>query len=264
MKWRIKGVMENQVVMSNISVVLNHPKYPGNIGSAARCAKNMDVGEMIVVGPQEMEEEEIRRMATHAAADLVDSIRYVPTLRDALGPFQYVVGTTGRIGGSNLRRSMVSSMDLAETIAPVSRENRVALVFGSEDRGLTNKDLQLCNLLVTIPVAETFRSINLSHAVMIICYELFSYRGKDKPPSRSPRLASSDEVEAMYESLKEIFLKIDFINTKNPDYWMVAVRNLFSRTGLYSRDVKIIRGICRQVDLFGRGRTSGTAKEQKP
>lgn len=256
--------MKERVNMSNIAIILNRPKYSGNIGSVARCARNMAVKELIVVDPAEIDGEEIRKMATHAACDVVENIRYVPSLREALEPFQFIVGTTGRAGGSNLRRSMVSSTDLAEALAPLSGNNRIALVFGSEDRGLTNEDLQLCNLIVTIPVAESFRSINLSHAVMIICYELFSYRGTEQSGARTPRLASSAEVEAMYGSLQEMFLKIDFINAENPDYWMVAVRNLFSRTRLFSRDVNIIRGICRQVELYGRGRTSGALKEQKP
>lgn len=256
--------MKERVTMSNIGIILNRPKYSGNIGSVARCARNMAVTELVVVDPVEIDGEEIRKMATHAALDAVERIRYASSLREALAPFQFSVGTTGRSGGSNLRRSMVSSTELAETIAPLSRNNRIALVFGSEDRGLTNEALHLCNLIVTIPVEESFRSINLSHAVMIICYELFSYRGAESPGARVPRLASSTEVEAMYGSLKEMFLKIDFINAENPDYWMVAVRNLFSRTKLFSRDVKIIRGICRQVELYGRGRTSGALKEQKP
>lgn len=256
--------MKERVTMSNVAIILNRPRYSGNIGSVARCARNMAVNELVVVDPAEIDGEEISRMATHAARDLVGNIRYVSSLREALGPFQFAVGTTGRAGGSNLRRSMVSSTDLAEVIAPLSVNNRIALVFGSEDRGLTNEDLQLCNLIVTIPVEESFRSINLSHAVMIICYELFSYRGTEPSGDRTPRLASSAEVEAMYGSLREMFLKIDFINAENPDYWMVAVRNLFSRTKLFSRDVKIIRGICRQVELYGRGKTSGALKEQKP
>ncbi len=257
--------MKNAVVMENLAVVLNRPRYAGNIGSAARCAKNMGIRDVVVVDPSDRDEEMIRKMATHAASDVVDKIRYESSLKEALAHFTYVVGTTARMGGSHLRRSMVPSTELAEHIEPLSRNNRIALVFGSEDRGLSNTDLQMCHMIATIPVSESFKSINLSHAVMIVCYELFSWRGMDPPPAFStPRLASSAELEGMYESLKDLFMEIDFINAENPDYWMVAVRNLFSRTGLYSRDVKIIKGICRQLGHHGNGRTSGGGlKKQK-
>jgi tRNA/rRNA methyltransferase len=253
---------ENRVNMDNMSIVLVRPKHSGNIGSVARCASNMDVKNIIVVDPRMINHEEIDKMATHAAKRVVEKIRCVSSLDEALAPFQYVVGTTARRGTSNLRGSIVSSTELGETLAPVSRENQVALVFGPEDRGLTNRELQRCHIVAGIPTSETFSSINLSHAVMIACYELFTWRGTKSSP-RIPRLASACELEAMYESLRELFLKIDFINAENPDYWMVAVRNFFSRTTLRARDVKIIRGICRQVECYGEGTTSGSVKQNK-
>ncbi|HET58680.1 MAG TPA: RNA methyltransferase [Deltaproteobacteria bacterium] len=254
---------ENRVNMGNVSIVLVRPKHSGNIGSVARCASNTDVEHIIVVDPREIDREEIDKMATHAAKQVVEKIRCVYSLDEALASFQYVVGTTARRGGSNLRGAIMSSTDLGAAIAPVSRVNRVALVFGPEDRGLTNRELQRCHIIAGIPTSENFTSLNLSHAVMIVCYELFSWRGEHPAPPRIPRLASSVELEAMYDSLRDLFLKIDFINAENPDYWMVAVRNLFSRTTLRARDVKIIRGICRQVERYGEGKTSGSRKQNK-
>jgi len=143
---------------------------------------------------------------------------------------------------------------MAEDVVDISQNNRVALVFGPEDRGLTNNELQYCDVLVKIPSSEGLKSINLSHAVMIICYEIFTARFGFNSVF-TPKLATSAEMEAMYGHLKEMFVRIGFIKTQNPDYWMTNVRRLFSRTKLLARDVKIIRGICHQVDLYGKRKT---------
>jgi len=136
---------------------------------------------------------------------------------------------------------------MARQVAGLGRNNRVALVFGPEDRGLSNDELRLCHSVVNIPTSDDFRSLNLSHAVMILCYELFVATA---PPRAAfqPRLASSGELEGMYGHLKDVLTRIGFINKQNPEYWMLHVRRLLSRVQLHSREVKIIRGICRQID----------------
>ena len=248
--------MDEGTDMDNISIVLVRPKYAGNIGSVARCAKNMGITRIIVVDPLEIDEDEMKKMATHLAADVVEHIQYENNLAEALSPFQFIAGTTARAGGSSLRNAMISSADAGMRIVEAARNNRVALLFGAEDRGLTNDDIKHCNILVKIPTSTMFKSINLSHAVMVLCYETFK-ASLERKPVFTPRLATSEEVEAMYDNLKDIFLKIDFIRDENPDYWMAAIRRFFARRGLLSREVKIMRGICRQIDLFGRGMTSG-------
>ena len=236
----------------NLTIVLNRPKHPGNIGSVARCAKNMGIGNLIVVNPQNADREKIEQLATHFALDIIDSMQYVDTLDEALAPFQYIVGTTGRWGDTSLKRSMVYPRKMAEDIVDISKNNKVALLFGPEDRGLTNSELRYCDVLVNIPTSEGLKSINLSHAVMIICYEIFTAHSETESVF-TQKLATMEETEAMYDHLKEMFVRIGFIKTQNPDYWMTNVRRLFSRTTLLAKDVKIIRGICHQVDLYGKG-----------
>ncbi|MBW2648280.1 MAG: RNA methyltransferase [Deltaproteobacteria bacterium] len=240
--------------MENLAIVLNRPKHPGNIGAVARCAKNMGISSIIIVNPLNADREKIEQMATHFALDIVERIRYFDRLDLALAPFNYIVGTTGRSGNTSLKRSMIYPGKMAEDIADISQNNRVALLFGPEDRGLTNSELKYCDILVKIPTSEGLKSINLSHAVMIICYEIFTARSEFTSVF-TPNLATSAEIEAMYDHLKETLLRIGFIKVQNPDYWMTNVRRFFSRTKLFARDVKIIRGICHQVDLYGRGKT---------
>jgi tRNA/rRNA methyltransferase len=137
---------------------------------------------------------------------------------------------------------------LSEELIPISQKNRVAILFGPEDRGLANRELKYCDVLVTIPTAG-FTSLNLAQAVMILAYEIF-LASTDEPKTFVPRLANSVEMEAMYDHLKETLAKINFIHPQNPDFWMIGMRRFFSRLGLRAREVKIVRGICRQIDWY--------------
>jgi tRNA/rRNA methyltransferase len=179
--------MAAQVLLDNVTVVLNRPKYPGNIGSVARCAKNMGIENILVVSETDYEEEKIRQMSTHLASDVVDRIRYERDLAKALSGFQYIVATTARVGRA--RPAYRTPREAAAKLVEISQKNRVALLFGAEDAGLTNDELRHGHLLVHIPVSDRFRSINLSHAVMILCYEIFTAASEKK--KFAPRLASS-------------------------------------------------------------------------
>jgi tRNA/rRNA methyltransferase len=234
-----------QAARENITVVLNRPKYAGNVGAVARCAKNMGLDKIYVVSDSHFSREEMKQLATHAAADLVDNIRYFGVLDEALGGFQYIVGTTARTGSA--RGPVAFPRNMAEQLVDISQNNSIALLFGSEDRGLTNDDLRWCHLVVNIPTCG-FTSINLSHAVMIICYEIVT-AGNDRE-SFIPKLAAAAELEGMYDQIKALLKKIGFLNPENPDYWMMHIRRFFARTKLQAREVKIIRGICRQLEWF--------------
>ena len=239
--------MMKQAKLENVAIVLKGPKFPGNVGSAARCAMNMGIGRLIVVGNRDLDDEALRQMATHESKEIVDGIRHFDALDEALAEFSWVVGTTARQGSG--RGPVVSPRRMAEELIPLSQENRIALLFGPEDTGLTNDDLRFCQTVVTIPTAG-FKSLNLSHAVMIVCYELLIAR-LDEAVKFVPKLASSRELEGMYTQLKAILQTIGFLNPENPDYWMMHIRRLFARTTLHAREVKIIRGICRQIEWYG-------------
>jgi len=232
--------------LENIAIVLNEPHYPENIGAAARAAKNMGIGRLVVVNPLDCDLMRVLKMATHTAEDVVLNMDVHTSLPDALAPFQYIVGTTARTGWG--RQSVRNPRKLAAELIPVSQENRVALLFGTESRGLSNDDLKYCDALVTIPTAA-FSSLNLAQAVMVLVYEIFMANIEEKQPF-VPRLAQRHELEAMYEHLKEVLARIHFINPENPDYWMIGGRRFFSRMRLRARDVKVIRGICRQMDWY--------------
>jgi len=240
--------MYEKIKKEHIGIVLNAPRFPENIGSAARAMKNMGFSKLLVVAPEIFDKDRIMALATHAAADIVNSIRLFDRLSDALLSFSYVVGTTARLGSR--RQALSSTARLAEKLIPISKNNQIAIVFGPEDRGLTNSELAFCHSLVTIPTAD-FSSLNLAQAVMIVCYELFR-ANMSEPAEFVPRLATRHELDPMYEQLSDLLVRINYIQPDNPDHWMHKIRKTLSRISLKAGDVSIIRGICRQVNWYAK------------
>jgi tRNA/rRNA methyltransferase len=239
-----------KINLNNISIVLLRPRYPENIGAAARAMRNMGISQLVVVEPQNCDLTKICKLATHEALDVVEQMKVCETLDSALTESNFVAGTTARLGGQ--RKVVGSPAKLAQKLIPLSAQNQIAVLFGPEDRGLTNVDIRSCDILVNIPTAE-FSSLNLAQAVMIICYELFC-ASRDKPGEFAPRLANRHELDAMFEQLKDVLMRISFINPQNPDYFMSNLRHFASRLQLRAKEVRIVRGICRQIDWYGRRR----------
>jgi tRNA/rRNA methyltransferase len=235
------------VARENIAIVLQRPRYPENIGAAARAMCNMGFTRLVVVEAENWDEARIRRLATHEAGSMVDRIRRFDSLHEALAPFGHVVGTTARLGGQ--RPVMRSPEVLAQSLIPISRNNPVAILFGPEDRGLTNDDLKHCHQLVSIPTVG-FTSLNLAQAVMVVCYCL-STAAQAAPADFTPRLAKRVELDQMYEDLTAALVQIGYMNPENPDYWMMRIRRFFSRMQLRAGETGIIRGVCRQIRRYG-------------
>jgi tRNA/rRNA methyltransferase len=238
--------MSTKVNLDNIAIILHEPHFPENIGAAARAAKNMGIRRLIVVNPKDCDLTRVLRMATHNAEDVVSDMEIYDNVRDALAPFGYVVGTTARRGSH--RQEIRVPGKLAQELVSISKENQVAILFGTEKSGLSNDELRDCDALGTIPTGG-FSSVNLAQAVMIMAYEIYMAT-IDEPKTFVPRLANREELEGMYDHLRETLVKINFINPQNPEYWMGNVRRFFTHVGLRARDVKIIRGVCRQINWY--------------
>ena len=255
------------VNLENIHIVLQRPRYPENIGSAARAMCNMGIRHLSVVAPENYDLERVNKLATHVSGDIVAGIQVYDDLSEALKGFNHVVGTTARLGKQ--RQVIHSPERLARQLADLSHNNRVAVLFGPEDRGLSNEDLRLCHTLVNIPTAG-FSSLNLAQAVMVICYALHATVLEEKK-AFTPKLASRRQLDGMYDQLRDILVRISYINPENPDYFMNNLRHFFTRMQLRAREVSIVRGICRQINWYagkcyedgfkeGGGRTDGSDK----
>jgi tRNA/rRNA methyltransferase len=238
--------MTAKLNLEHIAIILAQAQIPENIGSAARAMNNMGLKRLVLVDPKNCDLSRVLKTATGSSNEVIEKMEVFDDLEEALGPYQYVVGTTARIG--SLRPAMTQPHRLARDLIRISQNNRVAILFGPEDRGLSNNQLRYCHTLATIPTAS-FSSLNLAQAIMIVCYEIFlaSY---EKAPKSLPRLANGFELEGMYEHLKDVLMKIGFIDPQNPEHWMLNIRRFLSRLPLRAREVRIIRGICRQIDWY--------------
>lgn len=234
------------VSLASIEIVLVGTLQSGNVGSVARAMKNMGFAGLKLAGPQCAIDEQARWMATHAG-DILDSARVYPDLREAVADAQYVIGTTAR---DRRFRSLLTPEQMAEKVLGLLPENRVAIVFGREDSGLTNDELELCDDAFTIPTAPEMTSLNVAQAVMITVYELFC-RARSRGPSASGgRLASSGEQQEMYDHLRTLLVDVGFLNPHNPDIALGKIKRLLTRAGLTVKDVRLIRGVVRQLQWY--------------
>ena len=238
--------MEITLKKENIAVILVNPQIPQNIGAAARAMNNMGLSRLILVNPKNPDRDLMLLSGTIHSEEIIDNIEICNDLKEAVGKFGYIAGTTARHGA--IRPAMTSPQRLAEKLVDVSQNNEIAIMFGPEDKGLSNEHLKYCHTIATIPTSD-FSSLNLAQAVLIICYEIFRAGIKQSKPT-IPRLANSFELEGMYVHLREVLLKIGFLNPQNPDLWMLYVRRFFSRLPMRAREVGLIRGICRQIDWY--------------
>jgi tRNA/rRNA methyltransferase len=257
--------------LSGLSVVLVGARFPENVGMAARACANMGCRNLILVAPERWLPDKARPLATPKGEPILDRIRVVDDLDQALADQSLVVGTTARVGG--WRRGAGTPEKAAAAVLSVLDEGaRAALVFGREDRGLSNDELARCHRLVTIPTAGA-SSLNLAQAVLLMLYaclrartdapELSSARTEGasggaasrletnapRPPdprSRS-RLATHAELAMVYATVKETLLDIDYLHPDNPDYFLMPVRRFLGKTGLRRHEVDMLMGICRQI-----------------
>ncbi|HEX9113861.1 MAG TPA: RNA methyltransferase, partial [Nitrospirota bacterium] len=186
--------MQNHSLLDNVTIILVDTKSPANIGAVARSMMNMGLSRLVLVNPLKDRNEEAYKLA--AGADrIIKEATIVETLADAIAGQNLVVGTSRHPG--RLRKNIRPPREMAEQIVPLLSKNRVAVVFGNEVNGLDKRDLALCHEIIAIPSSEAFPSLNLSHAVMIVAYELF-LAARTGVSSGDRELATADDLEQFH------------------------------------------------------------------
>lgn len=228
--------------LNNIRVVLCQTSHPGNIGAAARAMKTMGLSRLYLVQPKKFPHAEATALAT-GAADLLDSAVVCETLEQALIGCAQVVGLSAR--KRQLSHELVSAREAAERCAQLAATEQIALVFGTEMSGLSNAELDLCQLLAMIPTNPDFSSLNVAAAVQVMTYEMrMALLGSDVgDTSNAVPLATSDDVEGFYKHLEETLVGIGFLNPAEPKRLMQRVRRIYARARLEKEEVNILRGI---------------------
>lgn len=230
--------------LDNVRIVLVEPLYGGNVGSVCRAMSNMDISDLALVAPRDLDMDEARKMAVHAG-DILGGRREFSSLSDAVEDCGIVIGATARHG--LYRQHAKTPRELAGKVLEVAEQGKVALVFGREDNGLTNEELTICTQIIQIPSSERYQSLNLAQAVMICCYEIFVAAARYEPPQEKSGEAPSVQRERMFEIWRATLLQIGFMEEDKADHMMFGLRRILSRGSLSVDDVNILMGIARQT-----------------
>ena len=234
-------------VLNNVTVVLLQPERSLNIGAAARAMKNAGITRLALVRPVPKKLDAAYRAATHAT-DVLDGARICDSLREAVEDAAMAFALTRR--GEPGRKGVMPARAMAELAAQVARDHRVALVFGPEHRGLSNDEIGQCHRTVTIPSSPECPSLNLSHAVMVACHEIFVRAAAESSGRTADREALPDGAgtEAFLAHAQRTLLAIGFLKAQNPHRLQPMLRSLLSRAEVTDRELRVLRGILSQVD----------------
>jgi tRNA/rRNA methyltransferase len=245
--------MNDLFALDRVRVVLSRPSHPGNIGAAARAMKTMGLARLWLVSPASFPDPVAEARAT-GAADILDGAHVAASLHEALSGTVFAVGLTAR------RRDLLTTrLDPRAAAAELMQWSRntggeVALVFGNETSGLSNEELGLCALPVTIPANPAYPSLNLGAAVQLMCYELrlaaMEQAGSAPflPAEPLPEPATNDELENFFAHLKSSIEASGFLDPAKPRRLMPKLRRLFGRARLEKEEVAILRGILASFD----------------
>lgn len=232
----------------NVAVVLVQTLHGGNIGSAARAMKNMGLSRLKLVNPQARLDTDCLKMAGRAS-DIVSSAQIHPTFEEAVAEENVLVGTTSA-RDRRLKQRFYTPRDIAPILWEYARRQRVALLFGPENQGLTDEQLSQCQYLVYIPAHPEYPVLNLAQAVMILAYEMFAVQSINL--NEHLRLVSHAEREEMFKHMENVLVEIGFLPAGNPARIMRSIRRFLGRADLTERDVQIIRGMMSHMEWYSR------------
>jgi tRNA/rRNA methyltransferase len=238
--------------LAHIRIVLVEPAGPLNVGSVARVMKNMGLSQLVLVKPRCDRLSESALLMAVRAADILESAREVTTLAEALSGCVKAIATSGRD-----RATFTTPLETPRAALPWLLDAPSALIFGREDCGLTNAEMNQAQRLIQIPSTDEYPSLNLAQAVAVCCYELAACGepacGEPAPvlPLLSPfpplPLAPLNDLEAYYQQLESLLLEIGYLYPKTAPSRMKKFRKLLNRAYPTTSEVAMLRGILRQM-----------------
>jgi TrmH family RNA methyltransferase len=240
----------------SVRVVLVRPRDPRNVGAACRAMKCMGITSLAIVADALLDPSQARTLA-HGAEDVLEAAVVYPDLSSAVADASLVAGTTRR-RGKNRKYFTLFPEQLAERAA--AARGTVAVVFGNEETGLTDEELALCTLAVTIPASPAQGSLNLSHAVQVVCYEIFRARTRGTLTPFVPIPAG--EVDALASVIVRSLKAIGFFHLVTPDTMRVFFRDILGRAGLSVNEARRLGVVFRKIAGLATG--GGIDPEENP
>ncbi|WP_165855007.1 tRNA (cytosine(32)/uridine(32)-2'-O)-methyltransferase TrmJ [Marinobacter sp. JSM 1782161] len=261
---------------AHIRIVLIETSHSGNIGAVARAMKNMGLSNLYLVNPASFPDEASYARSS-GASDILDRAVVVDTMEQAIEDCVLVMGTSAR--GRKVPWPVIPPSESAARAAEHAGQGDVALVFGRENHGLSNEELQRCHYHIHIPSNPDYSSLNLAMAVQVICYEvrmhqLRALEAGDGQALLKPMLRPGDEgwdiplasvqdVEGFFGHLEQVLVDVDFHRRDNPRQLMTRLRRLFQRAHLDQMEINILRGILSAVQKSAGGGQSRPEAEQE-
>ena len=237
------------MTLDKIRIVLVNTSHTGNIGSVARAMKTMGFSKLYLVDPVNPVDSHASALAA-GATDVLGNAVVVDTLQEAIADCNTVIGTSAR--SRTLSWPMVNPVECGEKLlAGTEQEGDVALVFGRENSGLTNEELQLCNFHVCIAANPEYSSLNLAMAVQTLCYETrmrYLAKGEQQIEQDDAVYPSSEQMELFYQHLEKTLSDTGFIIKQHPGQVMTKLRRLFNRARPEEQELNILRGILTSID----------------
>ncbi|MEJ2898836.1 RNA methyltransferase [Acinetobacter sp. NS-4] len=263
--------VDNAVVsahLSHVRIVMVNTTLPANIGSALRAMKTMGLSKLVLVAPKTYPHPDIDALAA-GAADLIEQIEIVPTVEEAIKDCHLVFGTSAR--SRTIPWPLLDARPAAEKSlqAVVQDKQEIAVIFGREDRGLTNEELALANYHVTIPVNNDYGVLNVAQAIQVICYEMrmaaMALTEQKEDPEATMHVTDSidmqwdeplvthEQMEQFYPHIEKMLAEIEFMDPKNPRLLPLRLRRLFGRIQLDRMEYHLLRGIFSRVQALNNG-----------
>mgnify|MGYP003600987380 FL=1 len=273
-------IIDNAAVsahLSHVRIVMVNTTLPANIGSALRAMKTMGLCKLVLVSPKTYPHPDIDALAA-GATDLIDQIEIVETLEDAIKDCHIVFGTSAR--SRTIPWPLLDARPAAQKSmkAVLQEQQEVAVIFGREDRGLTNEELALANFHVTIPVNTEYGVLNVAQAIQIICYEmrmaateLMEHEVDDKATMKVTEddamewdepLVTHEQMEQFYPHIQKMLEEIEFLDPKNPRLLPLRLRRLFGRIQLDRMEYHLLRGIFSRVQALNKGTWKKSSTDQ--
>jgi len=241
---------ETNYTFDNTRVVMVNTTEPGNIGAAARAMKNMSLSKLYLVNPKGYPSATATARAS-GADDVLSNAIVCDSLEQALQGTHLVIGASARQRNIKWKQMDVvgACSEIQKTTAIESQE--VAVVFGTEKYGLTNEELDLCQILMTIPGNPNYFSLNVASAIQVFAYQNYVYNTTTEFEKTSNEPASFDELEGFYAHLTQVLEHIDYFEDKRPkELLMRRLRRFFGRAEPEKEEVAIFRGILRNIQPF--------------
>ena len=234
----------------NLKVVLVEPNGPLNVGSIARLCSNFEVNELRIVSPQcNIFSLEAKKMSLKGQK-YIDNCKVFNSIESAIFDCDLVLATCGRADLSN-DIECESPEDISKWISSFEEINNIAILFGREDRGLTNFELLFANKIFNIKTSKNYPSLNLSHAVAIILYELNKCK-KDNQQNDTKvfDLASSKQIYESFKELEEILIRTGYLFEHTSFSQISKFKKFVLKAKASSKEINILRGIVRQINWF--------------